>query len=296
MINNHALIDEFLDHLWLSSGASHNTLYAYRSDLKIFANYLGVKSLIQVDKTVILNYFLHRGTQNISTATQARILTCLRIFYEYLLKTSYIIENPSAHVHQPRQLRKLPNYLTSDEVNALLSAPDEKKQIGVRDRAMLELLYACGLRISELLQLEVHHIDLKNECLLVYGKGGKERVLPIGEIALDKLDNYEKQDRPSFTKNKKRKNYYFLSNRGCAMSRQNFWYMIKNYALKVGIQKSLSPHTLRHAFATHLVQNGADLRSVQLLLGHSDISTTQIYTHIHNKHLKKQHQIHHPKG
>jgi integrase/recombinase XerD len=292
-MDNDTLINQFLDYYWLSSGASGNTLSAYRSDLKVFDVWLE-KSLKRVDEPLINQYFAHRQDK-ISAATQARILTCLRAFYRHLLKQNYITIDPTAKLHHPKQDQKLPNFLNIDEVNQLLDAPNQTTIFGLRDRAMLELLYSCGLRVSELINLEFKHIHLNDEYIRIVGKANKERVLPMGEAALERLTLYEQKARPNLLK-KGQTNGYFLSNRGSRMSRQNFFYIIKAYALKAGIDKPLSPHTLRHAFATHLVQRGADLRSVQLMLGHSDISTTQIYTHIQNTQLKSQHTKHHPRG
>ncbi len=297
MIANNDLIEQFLSFIWLSNKLSQNTMSAYQSDLQLFNKYLTKqqKSLLKVDKTTILDYLISRDKQNISSATKARIITCLKGFYSYLANENYIKKDPSLYIKHSKKDKKLPNYLNEQEVIGLLQAPDEKTCIGIRDMAMLELLYSCGLRVSELINLEQKQINIEDEFIIIYGKGNKERALPLGEIVIEKLINYQQKSRTIFNKNKQ-SNYYFLSNRGSAMSRQNFWNIIKNYALKNGIDKKLSPHTLRHAFATHLVQNGADIRSVQLMLGHSDISTTQIYTHIHNIRLKQQHQKHHPKG
>lgn len=296
-VSNDDLITQFLDVIWLSNDLSHNTMSAYRSDLQLFAKYLTKKQklLVKVDKNTILKYFSYRDKQGISLATKTRILSCLRVFYNYLLTKFYIKTDPSLYISHSKQSKKLPDYLNKDEVESLLNAPDEKTIIGIRDKAMLELLYACGLRVSELVSLEQQQINIQDEFIIVYGKGNKERVLPIGDIALEKLVQYEVNSR-NILNNKSQNNGYFLSNRGSIMSRQNFWHIIKNYALLASINKPLSPHTLRHAFATHLVQNGADIRSIQLMLGHSDISTTQIYTHIHNIRLKQQHQEHHPMG
>ncbi len=297
MIANNGLIEQFLNFIWLRDKLSQNTMSAYHSDLQLFNKYLikYQKSLLSVDKKIILNYLISRDKQNISSATKARIITCLRKFYNYLIDENYIKKNPSLYIKHTKKDRKLPNYLNEKEVVGLLQAPNEKTAIGIRDMAMLELLYSCGLRVSELVNLEQKQINIEDEFIIIYGKGNKERALPLGEVVMDKLINYQQNSRLIFNKNSK-SNYYFLSNRGSAMSRQNFWNIIKNYAIKNGIDKKLSPHTLRHAFATHLVQNGADIRSVQLMLGHSDISSTQIYTHIHNIRLKQQHQKHHPKG
>jgi integrase/recombinase XerD len=291
MVNNTSLIEKFLDYYWLSSGASQNTLSAYQSDLKLFSKWLN-GDLPHINSNHINDYFKHR---QLSAATQSRILTCLRIFYQYLITQQLIKTNPTAKLHHPKQTQKLPIFLNIEEVDRLLNTPDKNTIFGLRDRAMLELLYSCGLRVSELITLNYHNINLNEEYIRIHGKGNKERLLPMGEVAIDYLNTYEKKARPFLLKSGQT-DHYFLSNRGSGMSRQNFFYIIKAYAVKAGIDKPLSPHTLRHAFATHLVQQGADLRSVQLMLGHSDISTTQIYTHIQNVQLKSQHAKHHPRG
>ena len=290
-MNNTTLIENFLDYYWLSSGASQNTLSAYQSDLKLFSKWLN-DDLSHINSNHINDYFKHR---QLSAATQSRILTCLRIFYQYLITQQLIKSNPTAKLHHPKQTQKLPVFLNIEEVDRLLNTPDKNTIFGLRDRAMLELLYSCGLRVSELITLDYHNINLNEEYIRIHGKGNKERLLPMGEVAIDYLDTYEKKARPFLLKSGQT-DHYFLSNRGSGMSRQNFFYIIKAYAVKADIDKPLSPHTLRHAFATHLVQQGADLRSVQLMLGHSDISTTQIYTHIQNVQLKSQHSKHHPRG
>jgi integrase/recombinase XerD len=292
---NTELIDQFIDYYWLSTGASKNTLAAYRSDLKIFNKWLAGKSLISVNSKHIQDYFSDRQKNNIGSSTQARILTCLHSFYQYLLANQLIKKDPTEQLSQPKLEKKLPVFLNIQEVEKLLEAPSSSSLFGQRDRAMLELLYSCGLRVSELINLSYHNINLKEEFIRIHGKGNKERVLPMGEIAIDYLMKYETNARPVLLKNGQ-SDSYFLSNRGSAMSRQNFFYIIKAYANQVGIDKPLSPHSLRHAFATHLVQKGADLRSVQLMLGHSDISSTQLYTHIQNAQLKAQHAKHHPRG
>ena len=292
---NTELIDQFIDYYWLSTGASKNTLAAYRSDLKIFNKWLAGKSFISINSKNIQDYFSDRQKNNIGSSTQARILTCLHSFYQYLLANQLIKKDPTEQLSQPKLEKKLPVFLNIQEVEKLLEAPSSSSLFGQRDRAMLELLYSCGLRVSELINLSYHNINLKEEFIRIHGKGNKERVLPMGEMAIDYLMQYETNVRPVLLKNGQ-SDSYFLSNRGRAMSRQNFFYIIKAYANQVGIDKPLSPHSLRHAFATHLVQKGADLRSVQLMLGHSDISSTQLYTHIQNAQLKAQHAKHHPKG
>ncbi len=292
---NSDLIDQFIDFYWLTTGASKNTLSAYRSDLKIFSKWLNNNSLIDVDKKQIQDYFSYRKDSNISASTQSRMLTCLHSFYQYLSDKQNLKIDPTEQLDYPKLEKKLPIFLNVQEVERLLEAPNSKSLFGQRDRAMLELLYSCGLRVSELINLSYHNINLKDEFIRIHGKGNKERLLPMGEIAIDYLTKYELNSRPALLKNGQ-SDSYFLSNRGRAMSRQNFFYIIKDYASKAGIDKPLSPHSLRHAFATHLVQKGADLRSVQLMLGHSDISSTQLYTHIQNAQLKAQHQKHHPRG
>jgi len=292
---NTELIDQFIDYYWLSTGASKNTLAAYRSDLKIFNKWLAGKSFISVNSKHIQDYFSDRQKNNISSSSQARILTSLHSFYQYLLANQLIKKDPTEQLSQPKLEKKLPVFLNIQEVEKLLEAPSSSSLFGQRDRAMLELLYSCGLRVSELINLSYHNINLKEEFIRIHGKGNKERVLPMGEVAIDYLMKYETNARPMLLKNGQ-SDSYFLSNRGSAMSRQNFFYIIKAYANQVGIDKPLSPHSLRHAFATHLVQKGADLRSVQLMLGHSDISSTQLYTHIQNAQLKAQHAKHHPRG
>ena len=292
---NSDLIDQFIDFYWLTTGASKNTLSAYRSDLKIFSKWLNNNSLIDVDKKQIQDYFSYRKDSNISASTQSRMLTCLHSFYQYLSDKQNLKIDPTEQLDYPKLEKKLPVFLNVQEVESLLEAPNSKSLFGQRDRAMLELLYSCGLRVSELINLSYHNINLKDEFIRIHGKGNKERLLPMGEIAIDYLTKYELNSRPALLKNGQ-SDSYFLSNRGRAMSRQNFFYIIKDYASKAGIDKPLSPHSLRHAFATHLVQKGADLRSVQLMLGHSDISSTQLYTHIQNAQLKAQHQKHHPRG
>ena len=292
---NSDLIDQFIDFYWLTTGASKNTLSAYRSDLKIFSKWLNNNSLIDVDKKQIQDYFSYRKDSNISASTQSRMLTCLHSFYQFLSDKKNLKIDPTEQLDYPKLEKKLPIFLNVQEVERLLEAPNSKSLFGQRDRAMLELLYSCGLRVSELINLSYHNINLKDEFIRIHGKGNKERLLPMGEIAIDYLTKYELNSRPTLLKNGQ-SDSYFLSNRGRAMSRQNFFYIIKDYASKAGIDKPLSPHSLRHAFATHLVQKGADLRSVQLMLGHSDISSTQLYTHIQNAQLKTQHQKHHPRG
>ena len=292
---NNNLIDQFIDYYWLTSGASKNTLSAYRSDLKIFSKWLNQRPFTSVDKKIVHDYFSYRKKSNLSAASRSRILTCLHSFFQYLLNNQKMSNDPTEQMDYPKLEKKLPIFLNIQEVEKLIEAPNTNSIYGQRDRAMLELLYSCGLRVSELISLSYHNLNLKEEFVRVHGKGNKERMLPLGEVAIDFLDQYERNSRTLLLKNGQCDSY-FLSNRGSAMTRQNFFYIIKGYAATAGIDKPISPHSLRHAFATHLVQKGADLRSVQLMLGHSDISSTQLYTHIQNAQLKMQHQKHHPRG
>ncbi len=292
---NNNLIDQFIDYYWLTSGASKNTLSAYRSDLNIFSKWLNQTPFTSVDKKLVQEYFSYRKKSNLSAASQSRILTCLHSFFQYLLNNQKMTYDPTEQMDYPKLEKKLPIFLNIQEVENLMEVPNTNSIYGQRDRAMLELLYSCGLRVSELIGLSYHNLNLKEEFVRVHGKGNKERMLPLGEVAIDFLDQYEKNSRTVLLKNGQCDSY-FLSNRGSAMTRQNFFYIIKGYAATAGIDKPISPHSLRHAFATHLVQKGADLRSVQLMLGHSDISSTQLYTHIQNAQLKMQHQKHHPRG
>jgi integrase/recombinase XerD len=292
---NNNLIDQFIDYYWLTSGASKNTLSAYRSDLSIFSKWLNQTPFTSVDKKLVQEYFSYRKKSNLSAASQSRILTCLHSFFQYLLNNQKMTYDPTEQIDYPKLEKKLPIFLNIQEVENLMEVPNTNSIYGQRDRAMLELLYSCGLRVSELIGLSYYNLNLKEEFVRVHGKGNKERMLPLGEVAIDFLDQYEKNSRTVLLKNGQCDSY-FLSNRGSAMTRQNFFYIIKGYAATAGIDKPISPHSLRHAFATHLVQKGADLRSVQLMLGHSDISSTQLYTHIQNAQLKMQHQKHHPRG
>ena len=295
MAMNNQLIDQFIDFYWLTTGASQNTLSAYRSDLNIFSKWLQDTAFENVNRDLVNEYFSFRKDSNLSTSSQSRILTCLHSFFQYLIEHQIISNDPTDQMNYPKLDKKLPVFLNIQEVERLMNTPNINSTIGQRDRAMIELLYSCGLRVSELINLSFHNINLKDEFIRVHGKGNKERMLPLGEIAIDFLEEYEKTTRPLLLKSGQCDSY-FLSNRGSAMSRQNFFYIIKGYASLAGIDKPISPHSLRHAFATHLVQKGADLRSVQLMLGHSDISSTQLYTHIQNAQLKTQHQKHHPRG
>ena len=301
-----AVIERFIDHLWMENGLSENTLSAYRNDLAGFALWLKEKGrLLSAANTCVIqdflafNYDIQQKRRSV-----ARLLSTLRRFYLYLLRENQISEDPTRLLESPKGERSLPLSLNEKQIDDLLEAPDISDDLGLRDRAMLEVLYATGLRVSELINLQTSQISMQQGVIRVIGKGNKERLVPVGEIALDYLMQYYQQSRPqlllNMTKHKKNVSQcsdVFVTRRGRAMTRQAFWYMVKRYALIAGINTDhLSPHTLRHAFATHLLNNGADLRVVQMLLGHSDISTTQIYTHVADQRLREMYQIHHPRA
>ena len=291
------LIDAYLDVLWLEKGLSDNTLAAYRRDIKAYAGWLGergqlLENALRGDLLVYLNF---RNKQRLSAPSTARMLSCLRGFYRYLLSEGIIADDPTLQIDNPKLGRPLPKVLTEVDVEELLAAPDPQDAIGFRDKVMLQLLYASGLRVSELVSLEVTQVNIRQGVVRVMGKGSKERLVPVGEVALDWLMRYLRQGRTMLLKDVNSE-VLFPSKRGTLMTRQTFWYRIKHYAQLAAIDKPISPHTLRHAFATHLLNHGADLRVVQLLLGHSDLSTTQIYTHIAQQRLQSLHQQHHPRG
>jgi len=291
------VIAEYLDAIWMEKGLSQNTQESYQRDLEQFAAWLkhnGV-GLLEVGAVWIQRYLDERLQGKLSSRTAARFLSCARGFYRYMLRENKIAENPLALVDNPKLSRALPKSLSEEDVEALLAAPDLDNPIGLRDRTMLEVLYACGLRVSELVELTMSQINLRQNVIRVMGKGSKERLIPMGEEASAWLARYFREARPELLNNLPDE-IVFPSSRAQPMTRQTFWYRIKHWALVAGIKKELSPHTLRHAFATHLLNHGADLRVVQLLLGHSDLSTTQIYTHIAKLRMKQQHAEHHPRG
>ena len=282
-------------------GLSENTLCAYRNDLQGFLRWLcdceaGNKGLLAVTRTDLQNYLNARFRAGMSERSAARLLSSLRRFYRYQIREGSIDKDPSALLESPKLGRFLPESLSEADVEALLAAPNTDNPQGLRDRAMLEFLYASGLRVSELVNITLDQINMPQGVLRVCGKGKKERMVPIGEQALDWLKQYIQQARPALLKSNLVSRYLFVTNRSGSMTRQTLWHIIKRYARKAGINKNLSPHTLRHAFATHLLNHGADLRVLQMLLGHSDLGTTQLYTHIANARLKELHKDHHPRG
>ncbi len=291
------LIAEYLDAIWMEKGLSDNTQESYRRDLSQFAGWLNQQGqqLLGVDAVLIQSYLDVRLQQKLSSRTSARFLSCARGFYRYLLRESRISDDPIALIDNPKLSRPLPKSLSETDVESLLAAPDLSDPLGLRDRTMLEVLYACGLRVSELVTLTMPQINLRQNVVRVMGKGSKERLIPMGEVAAAWLERYLREARPVLLNNMPDE-VVFPSSRAQPMTRQTFWYRIKHWAMVAGIKKELSPHTLRHAFATHLLNHGADLRVVQLLLGHSDLSTTQIYTHVAKLRMKQQHAQHHPRG
>ncbi|BAN50355.1 site-specific tyrosine recombinase XerD [Metapseudomonas resinovorans] len=294
---DHPLIDRFLDALWLEKGLSAHTRSAYRSDLAHFNAWLDERGLAldKAGRDLILDHLAWRLEQGYKARSTARFISGLRGFYRFLLRENLITEDPTLQVDLPQLGRPLPKSLSEADVEALLDAPELDDPIGLRDRAMLEVLYACGLRVTELVSLTLEQVNLRQGVLKVFGKGSKERLVPLGEEAIAWLERYQREARP-FLLDGKPSDVLFPSLRGEQMTRQTFWHRIKHQAQVAGISKSLSPHTLRHAFATHLLNHGADLRVVQMLLGHSDLSTTQIYTHIAQARLQELHARHHPRG
>jgi len=294
---NDAIIDTYLDAIWMEKGLSENTLASYRRDLQAFASWLETRSvpLTAVTPADIQGFLAHRLQKGISARSTSRFLSSLRGFYQYLLRERQVQEDPTLLIESPKLPKPLPKSLTEDDVEALLAAPDVATVLGLRDRAMLELLYACGLRVSELVGLRMSSLGMNQGVVRVTGKGGKERLIPMGEEAMRWIARYLKESRPALLASGS-DDVLFPSQRSQQMTRQTFWHRIKRYAVEAGIRKPLSPHTLRHAFATHLINHGADLRAVQLLLGHSDLSTTQIYTHVARQRMQELHARHHPRG
>ena len=297
-IENRVLIDEYLDSIWIEKGLSRNTIESYGRDLEAISHWLEARGLklLRVQRSDLLAYLAFRMKAGLTARSTARTLSSVRSFYRYLLRENKVVIDPTLQIDNPKMGRKLPDTLSEQEVELLLEAPDVETPLGLRDRTMLEFLYAAGLRVSELVNLKMTEINLRQGVLRVTGKGSKERLVPIGEEALRWLDGFVKDSRPSLLKGVTASDVVFPSNRGGFMTRQAFWYRIKLHAQTAGIRTHLSPHTLRHAFATHLLNHGADLRVVQLLLGHSDLSTTQIYTHVAKHRLKSLHKEHHPRG
>jgi integrase/recombinase XerD len=295
---NAGAIDEFCDALWLEDGLSRNTLDAYRRDLSQFEKWLAArhgKKLIEADNSGIQAYLGYLFQKKTRATSAARFLSSLKRFYRYCLRQGRTRSDPTLKIDSPKLPRGLPKTLTEEDVERLLAAPPVEQALGLRDKAMLETLYASGLRVTELVSLKLGQVSQDMGVVRVVGKGSKERLVPLGEEALAWIRRYVAEARPQLLRGRPSDDL-FVTGRGSAMTRQMFWNLLRRHALRAGLRKPISPHTLRHAFATHLLNHGADLRVVQLLLGHSDISTTQIYTHVARERLKQLHAKHHPRG
>ncbi len=298
MATNEGLLDEFCDALWLEDGLSRNTLESYRRDLRLFSAWLSAergKALLQAQRMDLLDYLAYQFQRKARPRSAARLLSSLKRFYRFLLRENRIQADPTLQVESPKLPRSLPRILTEDDVDALLAAPNVETPLGLRDKSMLETLYASGLRVSELVTMTLAQLSQDMGVVRVVGKGSKERLVPVGEEALTWIRRYMDNARPEILAGRQA-DALFITSRGASMTRQAFWYLIRRYADRAGIRNGISPHTLRHAFATHLLNHGADLRVVQMLLGHADISTTQIYTHVARERLKQLHAKHHPRG
>jgi integrase/recombinase XerD len=293
------IIEQFIDAIWMEQGLSVNTLAAYRNDLSGFALRQQKKTvkILNASEADIQDYLAFRYEQGTKNRSAARLLSSLRRFYGWQLRENRIQNNPTSLIEAPKPEKPLPKTLTEQQVEDLLNAADTSDAIGLRDRAMLEILYATGLRVSELVGLQLNQVSIDPGVVRIIGKGGKERLVPLGEVSLNWLQKYMQHGRTELLDNKLPCSDVFVTKRGKGMSRQAFWYLIKRYATIIDVdEQSMSPHTLRHAFATHLLNHGADLRVVQMLLGHADISTTQIYTHVADQRLKSLYHQHHPRA
>ena len=294
----HQSLDRFLNYLIVEKGLSKNTIEAYSHGLNRFLNYLrrkGMEEVREISKLDIREFLLFLKKKGLSSKTLARNLVSIRVFMRFLTEESILSANPAEEIESPKTAKTLPEILSLEEVETLLEQPDTQIPQGMRDRAMLEMLYATGMRVSELTQLQVNHVHLEAGYVLVYGKGSKERIVPIGNEAMKWARRYMGETRERLLK-KRESPFLFVNRSGKPMSRQYFWKSIKAYGRRAGIRKRIAPHLIRHSFASHLLERGADLRSVQLMLGHVDISTTQIYTHVTGERLKKIHQRYHPRG
>jgi integrase/recombinase XerD len=289
---NSDLIDRYLDALWLEKGLSQNSIDAYRRDLRLLADVLAAGEVLSEASSADVRLALSRRR---SARSAARFFSCVRGFYAWLIREGRIQSDPTQDIEAPKTVPALPKDLSEADVDRLLATPAIDDAVELRDKAMLELLYATGLRVSELVGLRLEQVGLNQGVVRVVGKGDKERIVPMGEEAMHWLRRYLAESRPQLVAGRQSA-MLFPNRRGAAMTRQAFWYRIKHYALRAGLPKLPSPHTLRHAFATHLLNHGADLRVVQLLLGHSDLSTTQIYTHVAQARMKSLHEQHHPRG
>lgn len=296
--SSHEWIERFLDSLWMEQGLAQNTLSAYRSDLETLSGWLSDKGILlpEADRAQLLDYVAFRLKGGQKNRSAARMLTTMRRFYRYLIREKQIKTDPTALIEMPKLGRPLPKLISEAQVEALLEAPDAMSLAGLRDRAMLELLYATGLRVTELVSLRPYQLDLKRGVVRVVGKGNKERLVPMGEQAVVSVQRYINALIAEKGVRHESDDYLFPGRNQGHLTRQAFWHALRRHAKAIGMEDLPSPHTLRHAFATHLLNHGADLRAVQMLLGHSDLSTTQIYTHVAQERLKSLHREHHPRG
>ncbi|MDH5466562.1 MAG: site-specific tyrosine recombinase XerD [Candidatus Aminicenantes bacterium] len=291
-----AVLQVFLEFLSVEKGLSSNTIQSYARDLAKLFRFLQKEriSWMKADEEGLVRFIHHQSRAGLSPRSMARLISSIRSFYNFLVLDGMIKKNPAVNLSSPKTWLALPKFLTVKEVESLLGQPDEENVRGVRDKAMLELLYATGLRVSELIALRAKNVNLEDGFLLCVGKGGKERIVPIGDSAARAVRKYLEEGRDKFLKESSE--YLFLSQRGNAFTRQGFWKLLKGYAKKAGLVQKISPHVLRHSFATHLLERGADLRSVQLMLGHSQITTTQVYTHVSRKRLRRVYDKYHPRA
>ncbi|MBN1254481.1 MAG: site-specific tyrosine recombinase XerD [Deltaproteobacteria bacterium] len=292
------VLDPFLHYLAVEKGLSRNTLEAYSRDLNAYLDFLEgeeIPSLVETTSLTVMAFIQRLKKRGLAMRSITRALVALRGLYRFLAREGYLEANPLEDMELPRLGPTLPHVLTIQDIERLLAQPDAETPRGIRDGAMLELLYATGMRVSELVELPTSGLNLEVGFVMVRGKGGKERIVPVGEVAMDRVRTYLEQGRPAMLKGRE-SSYLFVNNRGGRLSRQGFWKILRQYALKTGITKRITPHTLRHSFATHLLERGADLRFIQAMLGHVDISTTQVYTHVNQEYLRKLHRQYHPRG
>ncbi len=294
-----SFLKEYLSFLKLERNLSGNTISSYKNDITSFLHYLdekGISDPSDITFSHLIEFFKTLNEVCLSNSTAARYFSSIKSFFKYLFERKYIRENPIERLNSPKLSKNLPVVLTIEDIDSILTKPDVKSKLGLRDKVLLELLYACGLRVSELVNLKISDLFLKEEVIRVFGKGSKERIVPIGSSAITWIENYLFKSRPLLEKKAKSENVLLLNNRGTKLSRMGVWKIIDKYTKAAGIKKDVHPHTFRHSFATHLLEGGADLRAVQEMLGHADISTTQIYTHIDRDYIKQVHKDFHPRG
>ncbi len=298
-MNDNVFLKEYLAHLKLEKNLSDNTIASYRNDLSSFIRFIEKNEVTDpslVESRIIISFFTELEKVGLTSSSAARYFSSLKGFLNYLFANNYIKNNPIEKVNPPKLSKNLPGVLSFEEIDKILSLPNTLITLGIRDKTILEVFYACGLRISELISLKLSDLFLSEEVVRVFGKGSKERVVPIGGSAINWINIYLSKSRPLLQKKTKSENYLFLNNRGTKLSRMGVWKIVDRYIKESGIEKPAHPHTFRHSFATHLIEGGADLRSVQEMLGHADISTTQIYTHIDREFIKQVHKQFHPRG